>query len=416
VLSHAFDTKKSKASGTELTTLSSSCGEPSYTLVSLPVNGDGLKRNHWILVSVVLAVLAVLVIWARHRIHFDFAAFRAQLALADWRKILLGTGCIYAGYIFRSVRWARLLRHNKRVGPLSLLGTQVIGFTAVALIGRVADPVRPFLVAKKTGLPLASQIAVYIVERLMDAGSMALIFSIAMIWVPTDEILKATAHSGWMAHLGLHHRLMALLITRFGGLALTLAGALFLLAVRVAGSAVATFFEHILSPISKGLAQSVGNKVRTFHSGLDTMRSFSDFAATAALSLAMWALIALAYFEVCDAFVKSPALTSITLPKCVLLMIASGGASIVQLPVIGWFSQIGLVALALAVVLGASAEAATACGATLLLVTFLGIVPVGLVWAQFEHVSLRKVTVESEHAEEELDEVQSLEAPSGREA
>jgi hypothetical protein len=37
--------------------------------------------------------------------------------------------------------------------------------------------VRPYLVAKKTGLPLSSQMAVYIVERLFDAGSMALIFS-----------------------------------------------------------------------------------------------------------------------------------------------------------------------------------------------------------------------------------------------
>ena len=144
-----------------------------------------MKKNHWILGSVVLAVLAVLVIWARHRIHFDFGAFRSQLALADWPKILLGVACIYIGYVFRSVRWAFLLRHNKKVGPFTLLGTQVIGFTAIALIGRVADPVRSFLVAKKTGLPLGSQIAVYIVERLMDAGSMALIFSFAMIWVPS---------------------------------------------------------------------------------------------------------------------------------------------------------------------------------------------------------------------------------------
>jgi hypothetical protein len=47
-------------------------------------------------------------------------------------------------------------------------------------------------------------------------------------------------------------------------------------------------------------------------------------------------------------------------------------------------------------------EAATACAATLLLVTFLSIVPVGLIWAQFEHVSLRRVAVESGHAGEEL--------------
>jgi glycosyltransferase 2 family protein len=63
-------------------------------------------------------------------------------------------------------------------------------------------------------------------------------------------------------------------------------------------------------------------------------------------------------------------------------MVASGTASVIQLPVIGWFSQIGLVVVALSGILGAGAEAATACAATLLLVTFLGIVPVGLIWAQ----------------------------------
>ena len=276
------------------------------------------------------------------------ASFRAQLALADWKKIAIAAGCIYAGYVFRSARWALLLRHIKKVRPLTLLGSQVMGFTAVALIGRVADPVRPYLVSRKTGLPLASQIAVYIVERLLDAGSMALIFSVAMIWVPTDEILRATARSGLLAQLALHHRLLALLFARFGGLALTLLGALFLVAVRLAGGAVASFFEHILGPISKNLGQSVGHKIRTFHSGLDTMRSFSDFAAAASLSLAMWLLIALAYFEGTRAFVASPQLAAITAPKCVLLMVASGGASIIQLPVIGWFSQIGLVAVTLA--------------------------------------------------------------------
>ena len=104
------------------------------------------------------------------------------MAQADWRKIAIAFGCIYVCYVFRSVRWAMLLRHIKKVGLFSLLGTQVIGFTAVALIGRIADPVRPYLVAKKTGLPISNQIAVYIVERLFDAGSMALIFSATILF------------------------------------------------------------------------------------------------------------------------------------------------------------------------------------------------------------------------------------------
>ena len=344
-----------------------------------------MKNKQWILGLVVLAALVALVIWGRDRIHFDFGVFRAQLAQADWRKIGIATGCIYLGYVFRSVRWALLLRNNKKVPPFSLLGTQVIGFTAVALIGRVADPVRPYLVARKTGLPVSNQIAVYIVERMFDLGSMALIFSTVLL----------------TAHEVLPHPELLLKVAK-GGLLATVALAAFTIGVRLSGGAVAAFMERGLGLFSTGLGQSVGHKIRTFRAGLDTLRSFSDFAAAAALSLGMWGLITLAYLETTQAFVASPQLASMTLARCLVLMASSMVASGFQLPILGWFTQIGLVAAAMSAFFGVDAEPATACAATLLLVTFLSIVPVGLIWAQFEHVSLRKVTVESEHAEDEL--------------
>jgi hypothetical protein len=73
-----------------------------------------------------------------------------------------------------------------------------------------------------------------------------------------------------------------------------------------------------------------------------------------------------------------------------------------QLPVLGWFTQIGFVAAAMSGFFGVAAEPATACAATLLAVSFLSIAPVGLVWARFEHVSLRKIAAESSHAGETL--------------
>jgi hypothetical protein len=90
------------------------------------------------------------------------------------------------------------------------------------------------------------------------------------------------------------------------------------------------------------------------------------------------------------------------LSRCILLLAVSGGASVFQLPILGWFTQIGVVAAAMVSFYGAAPEASTACAATLLLVTFLGIVPVGLIWAHFEHVSLRKITAEGRHAGEGL--------------
>jgi hypothetical protein len=356
-----------------------------------------LKKNQLILVLVVLAAIASLVFWGRDRIHFDFAEFRSQLALADWKLIAVGAGCIYLAYVFRSVRWAYLLRHNKKVHPLSLLGTQVIGFTAIALIGRVADPVRPYLVAKKTGLPLGNQIAVYIVERLFDMGSMALIFSSAILLATWFGAAGAMPHPELVKKSG------------YWGMLFTVAGAIFLLAVRFAGNAVAAFFERTLGVLSKKIGYAAGHKIREFRAGLDTMRSFGDFGAAAGLSIGMWLLIAASYLATTRAFVASPELASMTPAKCVLLMVVSGVSSVVQLPVLGWFTQIGIVAAAISKFFGVAPEASTACAATLLLVTFLGIIPIGLIWAQFEHVSLRKVTVESEHAEEGLEAAEATE-------
>jgi uncharacterized membrane protein YbhN (UPF0104 family) len=349
-----------------------------------------LKKNQLIVGMVLLAAVVALVISARDRIHFDFGAFRSQLALADWRMIAIAAGCIYLAYIFRSVRWALLMRHNKKVPAFSLIGTQVMGFTAVALIGRVADPVRPYLVAKKTGQPISSQIAVYIVERLFDAGTMALIFSSAIL------LTAWFSHAGAMPHEEIVKR------SGYWGMILTVAGALFLVAVRLSGGVVAGFLERAFGVFSQKLGQAVGDKIRTFRTGLDTMRSFSEFAAVASLSVAMWVLIAASYLETMRAFVANPVLAQMTPAKCVVLMVGSGVASTFQLPVVGWFTQIGLVAAAISSLYDVAWEPATACAAMLLLVTFLSIVPVGLVWAQIDHISLRNVTNESEHAEEEL--------------
>jgi glycosyltransferase 2 family protein len=343
------------------------------------------KRSRILALIAVVAVVA-LVWFGRHRIHFNWSVFVEQLRLADWRRIALALGCIYLGYVVRGLRWVLLMRHRQKLPPLSLVGTQVIGFTAVALIGRVADLVRPYLVAKKTGLPLGSQIAVYIVERLFDFGAMALITCSVILVSPSGSF----PHPEVLRKAGVW------------GLAATLAGALFLVAVRLAGKAVGSLMGRAFGVVSRSAGRAVESKIHAFHSGLDTIRSGADFAIAASLSLGMWLLIALAYLETTRAFVASPPLAAMTPAKSVLLMVVSGGASVVQLPVLGWFTQIGLVEEAIRNFFGVTAEASMGCAATLLVVTFLGIIPVGLLWARFDHVSLVQVTEESEHAGDEL--------------
>ena len=331
-----------------------------------------------------LAVFAVLFVWGRQRFHFSFDLFGEQMMQADWYKIAIGIACIYSGFVFRSVRWALLLRPQKRVPPLSLIGTQVVGFTAVGLAGRVADPVRPYLVARKTGLPLSSQLAVYVVERLFDVGAMALLFSTVILLaprgsVPHPEIVKRAGE--W-------------------AMAATAAGALLLALIRAGGDAFASFFERAVGTASPRLGNAAGEKIRLFHAGLDTMRSLADFGKCAALSLAIWILVALACMETARAFVASPPLGEMNWPNAMLLFAVSSTVSGLQIPVIGWFAQIAVVAAGLKGFYGVGAEAAMACSATLLFVASLSIIPVGLCWARFEQMSLHGFAQERDAADD----------------
>ncbi len=342
--------------------------------------GVRLKRREWIVGLVGLAVLAGLFVYEQHVHPFDWRVFLEQFAKAHWRNAAAGVACIYVGYILRAVRWAWLMRPTKRVSSLSLLGTQVMGFTAVALIGRIADPVRPYLVAKKTQVPVSVQIAVYVVERLFDAGSMAILFFTAILLSP----------AGTLPHQEVFNKVAQ------GGLIATIAGGLFLVAVRLAGKAVATLCERSLAPFSRKLARGIGEKILAFHAGLDTLRTPADFAAALAISLTMWCLITFAYVEGVSAFLPTGQAATNLLGRCLALMAGGGVASSLQLPVIGWFTQIAALQVMLGPLFGMTAETAMACAATLLAITFLSIAPIGLLWAQFEHISLRQVTKESE--------------------
>jgi hypothetical protein len=346
-----------------------------------------LKKKNWILGLVVLVVLAALVLVARQRIHFDWNVFVEQLKLADWKKIGIAVSMIWLAYIVRALRWALFLKPTKKVSPFTILGTQVIGFTGVALLGRPADLVRPYLVAKRVQLPLSSQVAVYVVERMFDAGAMALIFSTVLLFAPDRHSLP-------------HPELMNK--AALGGMLATVALALFAGLARVSGGAFAAMAKKSLGAMSPKLGQSVSEKILAFRDGLNTIATMGDFLLAAAFSLAMWGMITFAYLETTRAFTASPELAGMTLSRCMLLMVVSMGGSIVQLPVIGWFTQIGLLTAALQAFYHVAPEPALGCGAMLLGVTFLSIIPVGLIWARFEHVSLKKVATESEQAGEEL--------------
>jgi glycosyltransferase 2 family protein len=328
------------------------------------------------------AVVLVVLVWLfRTRVQFDWANFWQQLRYVSLGHIVAGIVLIYVTFFLRAVRWSVFLSPTKKVSPASLLGSQFIGFTAVALFGRLADFTRPYLVARRVNLPLSSQIAVWTIERMFDLGAAALIFSGALAFTP-----KGLPHHEVFVKAG---------VLSMGA---TLAIAIFAGVVRVAGGTVASFARGTVGLVSKAAGESIATKIIGFRDGLNALSSARDFGIVTLLSLTMWMMIGFAYLETAHAFVHTPELAGVTFSRTMLLMAASIGGSLLQLPIIGWFTQIAITAAAMHTFFGAPLEAATACGALLLMVTFLCIIPAGLIYSRVEHVSLKKVAQESEAA------------------
>jgi len=111
----------------------------------------------------------------------------------------------------------------------------------------------------------------------------------------------------------------------------------------------------------------------------------------------MWFMIIMAYQEV--AYSYGVPVLNIRRSQVLVLMGASMIGSMVQLPGTGGGSQVATIA-ALQRIFDVPKELAASCGIMLWLVTFVAVVPLGLVLAHRERLSLRKLSAESAKAEE----------------
>jgi uncharacterized membrane protein YbhN (UPF0104 family) len=311
-------------------------------------------------------------------VAFDWRTVGRQLHAVSLSYALLAIAFIYFSYWLRAVRWAVLLSPVRKVSGARLIGSQLIGFTAVALIGRIADLSRPYLIARRLQLPVASQLAIYSVERAFDLGAAAILFSVTLAFAPHD-----------LPHHAAYVRAGAL------SLIATLGIAIFAVTLRLAGETVARLAQRLLAPISHKFATAAAGRVLDFREGLRTVSSLPEFLTALALSLVMWGGIALCYLSATHSFVAEPTLAHLSFTAIMLVLATSLGGSLLQLPIIGWFTQIGINALALHGFFNVPAETATACATVILLTANLAIIPSGLIAARLQGTNLRQAVQES---------------------
>ena len=113
------------------------------------------QRRMWLLGLCALLLLGVAgTVYARATsLRSGDRVFAGILHSVSFTQLGLGLLAIYLGLLLRAVRWALLMAPTQRPSARILIAPQVVGFTAVALFGRVADLARPYLVARRTATP-----------------------------------------------------------------------------------------------------------------------------------------------------------------------------------------------------------------------------------------------------------------------
>ena len=319
----------------------------------------------------VLLLVAAVVFVLHHYTGFRFDSFGRQLRFVSPLHVGLGLLAIYFSFVLRAVRWSVLMSPFRRTPASALFASQLTGFTAVVLFGRVADLARPYLVARTTETPVATQLAIYSIERAFDLAAASTLFSVALAFAPPGmPHREAFSRAGLLA--------LAAMVFLVGFAAI----------LRFAGERLAALVARLLRPVSPRFAEASAARLLDFRDGFRVITSLGQLAASMGVSLVLWLSIALTYLESARAFRDTPVLASMNLTRVMLLMATSMGASLLQLPVLGWFTQVAVLAAAYRGFYGVPVETASACGAVTLAVTSLSIIPAGLIAARLQGVRL----------------------------
>ncbi|MBU4371679.1 MAG: flippase-like domain-containing protein [Proteobacteria bacterium] len=115
----------------------------------------------------------------------------------EFRGVIDGFRTIRCGYVLpavaamflmqllRSIRWGLILRPIGKVDQLSLFSVTSVGFLAIiAIPARLGELARPYLIAKKSRIPMSSALGTIFVERVLDSLTVLIIAVLALFFTP----------------------------------------------------------------------------------------------------------------------------------------------------------------------------------------------------------------------------------------
>lgn len=318
----------------------------------------------------------VYAIWRWRDSGFSWTDFAASFYHVDWSWLSLAFALVMATYVGRVLRWEVMLRPLRKDASLWRIFTATaIGFTAVVLFGRAGEPVRPYLIAKNEGVSFSSQIAAWIVERILDLLMVLLIFGLAL-----TQVSHGAVEPGPRTRV----------VLQVGGYTAGVTGAVclaLLIGLRQFRGRLHQRSLKALAFLPERIVTKIQGVLASFEQGMESMRSASSTLLLIAYTIIEWLVIAAAYYCLFKAF---PATVKLSVTDVVIVLGFVAFGSAIQIPGVGGGMQIATV-LVLTEFFGLGISTASGIALVVWIMTFVSIVPLGLALAFHEGIRWRNL-------------------------
>ena len=336
---------------------------------------------------VLIAAVLFLIVWHFHG-SSDWRQFRWErvwslLIHAQPSWLLAALAATYATYLLRAYRWKFFMEPFKPGSSVRVLFVgQILGFSAIYLIGRPGELVRPAYIARWERVPFASQVAIWLLERIYDTVAVAVLLALGLFFEPIRP-------NGAYASLALRRMHTGAFTVLAGTLMLVAA----LIAYRQHSDRLIGWGSSRFRFLPVGLRTWLGSLARSFANGLDVIRNWRDLGASVLCTMVLWILNVSIFWFVYQSLGGRLAELSWWVASVALVFAALGLA--LQLPGVGGGYQVGTL-LALEQIFHVPAAAATGAAVLEWILVLVPCVALALVLLVYEGLSFRKLQAMAE--------------------
>jgi len=347
---------------------------------AIPTTGESVTLPIWLrrllFIALGAIIVAALLLYRFRSTPFQWQLFLTTFYRVNWIWLGLSICLMLLTYVGRALRWEVMLRPlNRTLSLRTLTYDTAIGFTAVVLLGRPGELVRPYLISVAADVPFSSQMAAWLLERMLDLLVVLLLFGFGLTRIPAHGL-----------HLGPSLRW----VLGAGGYLVTFLGAACLLLL--------VLFRNFSVPVRRRLMSALTflpqkhyeraeQMLASFSQGMESTRDPAFLALLLGYTAMEWMIILSSYYTLFRSF---PATANFEITDVVIFFGFVAFGSIVQIPGIGGGIQVASI-IVLTQIYSLPLEAATGLAIFIWIITFVVVVPFGLLCAFHEGINWSKL-------------------------